>query len=331
MLWAQPSAMSHSLQLGRRSGLQPRGRSGKAGCLCRQARQGACIIPPASGLGAALWPAAHTAVDCLMLWKLTLVGEVGMDMARATRALIECLSCHRCHLFRIAERTCGHRMTGDIRAQAQDTPAPSPASSRLLQAATRCHDRICIIHVITTVGLLFVESVFSSEEGTPFSSLTKVPSGLCQYRTPTLPNSSKDRPYLLATSHAMPKVRRGAVLTGADQQGQGLLKVPCSNPWDLGRGRKGSPGQKRHEGTVSGLGSLSPGLRFLPHCSENSRTQTRRSPEGKKGVRGEWGLTSPGCSSPPILQASARRILTLTGANRFSRSQSGKAQENAGT
>lgn len=50
-------------------------------------------------------PAAQSAVDCLTLWKLTRVGEVGMDMARATRARIECLSCHRCHLFRMAERT----------------------------------------------------------------------------------------------------------------------------------------------------------------------------------------------------------------------------------
>lgn len=157
------------------------------------------LFPQPQDWGAALWPAAHTAVDCLMLWKLTLVGEVGMDMARATRALIECLSCHRCHLFRIAERTCGHRMTGDIRAQAQDTPAPSPASSRLLQAATRCHDRICIIHVITTVGLLFVESVFSSEEGTPFSSLTKVPSGLTN--TEPLPFPTPPKTETLSSSH----------------------------------------------------------------------------------------------------------------------------------
>lgn len=50
---------------------------------------------------------AQTAVDCLMLWKLTRVGEVGMDMARATRARMECLSCHRCHRFRTADRTWG--------------------------------------------------------------------------------------------------------------------------------------------------------------------------------------------------------------------------------
>lgn len=43
--------------------------------------------------------------DCLILWKLTRVGDVGMDMALATLARIECLSCHRCHLFRTAERT----------------------------------------------------------------------------------------------------------------------------------------------------------------------------------------------------------------------------------
>lgn len=42
-----------------------------------------------------------------MLWKLTRVGEVGMDMARATRARMECLSCHRCHRFRTADRTWG--------------------------------------------------------------------------------------------------------------------------------------------------------------------------------------------------------------------------------
>lgn len=56
---------------------------------------GSCLLLP------------HTAEDCLMLWKLTRVGEVGMDMARATRARMECLSCHRCHRFRTAERTWG--------------------------------------------------------------------------------------------------------------------------------------------------------------------------------------------------------------------------------
>ncbi|KAH0626822.1 hypothetical protein JD844_002062, partial [Phrynosoma platyrhinos] len=48
---------------------------------------------------------SQRAEDCLMLWKLTRVGDVGMDMALATRARMECLSCHRCHLFRTAERT----------------------------------------------------------------------------------------------------------------------------------------------------------------------------------------------------------------------------------
>lgn len=37
----------------------------------------------------------------------------------------------------------------------------------------------------------------------------------------------------------MPKVRGGAVLTDADQQGQGLLKAPCSHPWGP-RKREGS-------------------------------------------------------------------------------------------
>lgn len=40
-----------------------------------------------------------------------------MDMARATRARIECLSCHRCHLFRTAERTCGYGAEHDVRAR----------------------------------------------------------------------------------------------------------------------------------------------------------------------------------------------------------------------
>lgn len=47
----------------------------------------------------------HTAVVCLMLWKLILVGDVGMDMARATRTRRAWLSCQRCHRFLTAERT----------------------------------------------------------------------------------------------------------------------------------------------------------------------------------------------------------------------------------
>lgn len=62
-------------------------------------------LPGHRSRGCFAWPVAQSAVDCLMLWKLTRVGEVGMDMARATRARMECLSCHRCHLLRIAERT----------------------------------------------------------------------------------------------------------------------------------------------------------------------------------------------------------------------------------
>lgn len=68
--------------------------------------------------------AAQTAEDCLMLWKLTRVGEVGMDMARATRARMECLSCHRCHRFRTAERTWGCK-TGDIRSPRGHSEAPA--------------------------------------------------------------------------------------------------------------------------------------------------------------------------------------------------------------
>lgn len=42
-----------------------------------------------------------------MLWKLILVGDVGMDMALATRTRRLWLSCQRCHRFLTAERTCG--------------------------------------------------------------------------------------------------------------------------------------------------------------------------------------------------------------------------------
>lgn len=41
-----------------------------------------------------------------MLWKLILVGDVGMDMALATRMRRLWLSCQRCHRFLTAERTC---------------------------------------------------------------------------------------------------------------------------------------------------------------------------------------------------------------------------------
>lgn len=48
----------------------------------------------------------HTAAVCLMLWKLILVGDVGMDMARATGTWRAWWSCQRCHRFLRAERTC---------------------------------------------------------------------------------------------------------------------------------------------------------------------------------------------------------------------------------
>lgn len=54
----------------------------------------------------------HTAVVCLMLWKLILVGEVGIDMARATRTRRAWLSCQRCHRFLTAERTYNDEDTG---------------------------------------------------------------------------------------------------------------------------------------------------------------------------------------------------------------------------
>jgi hypothetical protein len=48
----------------------------------------------------------HTAAVCLMLWKLILVGDVGMDMARATGTRRAWWSCQRCHRFLRAARTC---------------------------------------------------------------------------------------------------------------------------------------------------------------------------------------------------------------------------------
>lgn len=51
-------------------------------------------------------PSIHMEVDCLMLWKLTREGEVGMDMAWVIRARMECCSCHRWKRFLTAERTC---------------------------------------------------------------------------------------------------------------------------------------------------------------------------------------------------------------------------------
>lgn len=123
-------------------------------------------FPQPRVLGAALWPEVHTAVDCLMLWKLTLVGEVGMDMARATRALMECLSCHRRHLFRMAERTCGHKVMMH-QSSGSGHPSHPLGCYRHLPGVVTSSIVGGDIHIITSIGLLFVESVFPNEEGTP--------------------------------------------------------------------------------------------------------------------------------------------------------------------
>lgn len=93
-------------------------------------------------------PPAQTAVDCLMLWKLTRVGEVGMDMARATRARIECLSCHRRHLFRMAERTCEGAEQSTLREPGSQHPLPFPRArtSGGTGTARRCAVRRCEAH-----------------------------------------------------------------------------------------------------------------------------------------------------------------------------------------
>lgn len=82
----------------------------------------------------------QTAEDCLMLWKLTRVGDVGMDMARATRARIECLSCQRCHLFRMAERTWGTEQS--LSEVYPLTPNPRAATGS--KQAQGCAGELCV-------------------------------------------------------------------------------------------------------------------------------------------------------------------------------------------
>ena len=77
-----------------------------------------------------------------------------MDMARATRARIECLSCHLCHLFRMAERTCGHRAEQGFR-----TPSPSPraaTSSSTCEQHTGGHRGGGNIHIVADLRVCFV-------------------------------------------------------------------------------------------------------------------------------------------------------------------------------
>lgn len=66
--------------------------------------------------GAYMCRVYHTAAVCLMLWKLIRVGDVGMDMARATRTRREWWSCQRCHLFLAAERTWWKQKGKDVNA-----------------------------------------------------------------------------------------------------------------------------------------------------------------------------------------------------------------------
>lgn len=131
-----------------------------------------------------------------MLWKLTRVGEVGMDMARATRARMECLSCHRCHLFRMAERTCGRRADHSVGAQSQGAP-PSPraaisscigkqlqvSSAQVWDTGVRCAEAT-EEHCCNIVDLHICWDTFFKcpGEGVPFSNPHKLPS---PRRTPT--------------------------------------------------------------------------------------------------------------------------------------------------
>lgn len=84
----------------RKSAVQSKGRESEEKGLGRLKKEP--WRPPG---GADMCRVYHTAAVCLMLWKLIRVGDVGMDMARATRTRSEWWSCQRCHLFLAAERT----------------------------------------------------------------------------------------------------------------------------------------------------------------------------------------------------------------------------------
>lgn len=87
-----------------------------------------------------------------------------MDMARATLALMECLSCHRRHLFRMAERTCGHKITHQSSGSSLHPLGCYRSQPGVVTGSIVGGD----IHIITSIGLLFVEPVFPNQEGTPF-------------------------------------------------------------------------------------------------------------------------------------------------------------------
>ncbi|KAG7282756.1 hypothetical protein CRUP_029964 [Coryphaenoides rupestris] len=53
-------------------------------------------------------------VDCLMLWKLTREGEVGMEMAWVILTRMECCSCQRSYLRQRKRQKATRRATSEM-------------------------------------------------------------------------------------------------------------------------------------------------------------------------------------------------------------------------
>lgn len=87
-MWARLAPVPRSLSLSGRAGELVSALSSvpTGACMARRAvrggGRGSC--PKGGVTGEARRPGGHTAAVCLMLWKLIRVGDVGMDMARAT-------------------------------------------------------------------------------------------------------------------------------------------------------------------------------------------------------------------------------------------------------
>lgn len=87
-----------------------------------------CVDPPTPILFKTCLCGSHRDVDCLMLWKLTREGDVGIDIAWVIRARMECCSCHRWKRFLTAERTCH---TGGQTGRRQSQPISGHASKKM--------------------------------------------------------------------------------------------------------------------------------------------------------------------------------------------------------
>lgn len=119
-----------------------------------------------------------------------------MDMARATRARIECLSCHRCHLFRMAERTCGHRAEHNIRAWIWNLLIPPGTHRRGAQGATQ----EVVTFTSSTLHICWDSLLKCSEEGVPFSDPHECAKWPLAGRTPTLNPCPGAQPLLVSNN-----------------------------------------------------------------------------------------------------------------------------------